>query len=156
VVEPISYELITLVKRLSARLHQNIDAQLKPYDLARSQYVMMYHLSITPGLSNTELAEKMMIEPATLSGIVDTLQAKGVIERIESPDDKRRKDITLTKHGLALLKKIPSPGPQVERTLLEGLTDKESKQFKDIGYKMLKNLENQIEKREEEKYAAKN
>ena len=148
-VEPVSYELITLIKRLAARLHQNIDAYLKPYDLARSQYIMMYYLSVEPNMSGSELCERMMVEPATLSGIVDSLQAKGLVERVERSDDKRRKDIRLTGTGQALLKKIPPPGPEVEHVLLTDLSDEQAEKFKEIGYKMLDNLEREPVKREE-------
>jgi len=149
-LEPASYELITLVKRLAVRLHQSIDARLRPYDLARSQYVMLYHLDAQTNLSATELAERMTVEPATLSGIVDTLQAKGLVERIERSDDKRRKDILLTNAGRELLHKIPPPGPEVEAILLEHIGEEGIMLFKRLGYTMIDNLEKEQARKENE------
>jgi DNA-binding MarR family transcriptional regulator len=154
-VEPASYELITLIKRLAALVHQNIDVLLKPYGLARTQYVALYHLAARPGIKGLELAEIMMLEPATLTGIVDTLQAKGLVERIERSDDKRRKDIMLTKAGRELLMKIPPPGPGVESVLLDSIPEADVEVFKESARKMLQNLENELAKREEQKHAAK-
>ncbi len=146
-VEPASYELITLIKRLSVRLHQSIDLSLKPYDMARSQYVMLYHLNAQSSLTGTELCERMMVEPATLSGIVDSLVSKGLVERVERTDDKRRKDIRLTVAGREQLKKIPPPGPVIEHILLKGVSKEENETFKRLCTKMLDNLENELDMR---------
>jgi DNA-binding MarR family transcriptional regulator len=103
-------------------------------------------------MTGGELAERMMVEPATLSGIVDALQSKGLVERIDRSDDKRRKDIRLTQTGQALLGKIPPPGPNMEAVLLSGLSPQQSATFKTLGNNMLKNLEDELE---DGKHAAK-
>jgi DNA-binding MarR family transcriptional regulator len=153
--EPVSYEFITLIKRLSGRLQQNIDAWLRPYGLARTQYVMLYYLHSQPGISGVELAEKMMIEPATLTSVVDVLQTKGLVERIDRTDDKRRKDIRLTESGEKLLREIPPPGPAMEAVLLDNLSHEQSDAFKNMGYRMLNNLEDELEKQGEGKHVSK-
>jgi DNA-binding MarR family transcriptional regulator len=147
-LEHTTYELITLIKRLAALLHQNIDAKLKPFGLARTQYSMMYHLHTHPDASTSELAERMMIEPATLSGIVDTLQAKGLVKRVDHASDKRRKDIRLTIKGIGVFGTISNPGPTIELIMLEGISYADCATIKSAGRQMVENLQNELKRQE--------
>src|ERR1700743_2167809 len=107
---------MSLIKRLAALLHQNVDLMLKPYELARTQYIVLRRLE--DGLHTaSELAASMQVEQATLSGLIETLETKGLVERAENADDKRRKDVQLTAAGRKLLTAIPPPGPAMERVL---------------------------------------
>lgn len=134
-----------LIRRLAILLYQNLDVRLKPYDLARTQYVVLHHLSANPGISTGELAEKMQVEPATLSGIADTLQAKGLVDRVSHTADKRRKDIRLTEKGERLFATIPPPGPAMEKVLLDGIDPTAAATMKAVGKQMLENLEKELE-----------
>jgi DNA-binding MarR family transcriptional regulator len=125
--EEASYELVALIKRQAALLHQNIDARLKPYGLARTQYV---------------------VEPATLSGIIDTLEAKGLVTRIEHTEDKRRKDVQLTDAGRIMVDTIPPPGPVMERILRQEVNPGDVHILKAVGQQMVRNLEQELQKQE--------
>lgn len=146
-----SSELITLIRRLAALLHQTIDARLKPYGLARTQYVMMQHLDAQPWISTVELAERMQIEPATLSGIADSLQAKGLVKRISHVTDKRRKDIRLTIKGIGLLLSIPPLGPDIEQIMLKGISVTYTEVMMSSILQIIKNLQNELIRLEEGK-----
>src|ERR1700733_4252581 len=104
--EDASQELVALIKRLAVLLYQNIDVRLKPYGLARTQYAVLKHVGEAGDLPTSELLAKLQVEPATLSGLIDTLEAKGLVVRVEHVRDKRRKDIRLTTAGRKLLDTI--------------------------------------------------
>lgn len=53
-----------------------------------------------------ELAAKCKCDPSTLTGVVDRLEAKGLVERRPSPSDRRVKVLTLTDEGHALRSQI--------------------------------------------------
>jgi len=146
--QPDSHELIGLIKRLAALVHQQVDALLKPHDLARTQYVVLRHLRERGGLATSELVAKLQVEPATLSGIVDALEAKGLVRRVERSDDKRRKDVQLTEAGRTLLANIPPPAPVVERTMLYGVNDYDAMRIRDVMEHMVDNLETELRKQE--------
>lgn len=139
--EASSYELITLIKRLYILLWQNIDLALRPYGLARTQYSVLYQLGTKGELPTAELRQRLQVEGATLSGVLDTLAAKGLIERVEQANDKRRKDICLTAAGRQLLKDIPPPAPKIEQAMLTGLDKAAIAQLKASGAAMTTNLE---------------
>lgn len=146
--EPESYELITLIKRLAALLHQNIDMWLKPYDLARTQYVILHNLRSTGSLPTSVLMERLQVEPGTLSGLLDTLETKGLVQRVEQAADKRRKDIQLTAAGRKLLAEIPPPGPVMERAMLRGIGAHDVLRVRETAELMLENLEDTLRKQE--------
>ncbi|MCM0082840.1 MarR family transcriptional regulator [Geomonas sp. Red32] len=64
------------------------------------------------------LAAGMYLRPATVVGIVDRLEAKGLVTRTRSQDDRRAVDLALTPKG----EEVVANAPQAAQTmLLKGL-----------------------------------
>src|SRR5262245_38523150 len=57
-------------------------------------------------VSLSELSHKMAATNSTVTGIVDRMVAAELVQREQSPDDRRVWKIKLTPHGRALAKKI--------------------------------------------------
>ena len=55
----------------------------------------------------SDLARQMYLRPATVVGILDRLEAKGVVTRTRSQKDRRTVDVELTQTGEALVAKAP-------------------------------------------------
>ncbi|WP_254910019.1 MarR family winged helix-turn-helix transcriptional regulator [Micromonospora sp. NBS 11-29] len=51
------------------------------------------------GISHREMAELCFVRPATLTGVVDTLERDGFVSRRRSPEDRRSIQLTLTDKG---------------------------------------------------------
>lgn len=146
--ERADYELLAIIKRLAVLVQQNIDLWLKPYDLARSQYAVMYNLRDVDSLAAGELASRLQVEPATMSGLIDTLEAKGLAKRIEQDGDKRRKYVRLTDAGREMVRTIPPPGPVMERALRSEIDADEVNTMKAVGHQMILNLEAELRRQE--------
>src|SRR5664279_2731733 len=56
---------------------------------------------------NAEISGKMMLTPATLVPVVDTLEEQGLVERRQDPDDRRRTPLFVTPAGRSLLERVP-------------------------------------------------
>jgi DNA-binding MarR family transcriptional regulator len=54
-----------------------------------------------------ELSRAMLVEPATLVNMVDTLERHGLLRRGADPHDRRRTPLELTEAGLAQLSQVP-------------------------------------------------
>jgi DNA-binding MarR family transcriptional regulator len=63
-----------------------------------------------PGWATThrDLARRCWIRPATLTGVVDTLERAGLVERVRDAEDRRQIWITLTPLGVERHKKLGS------------------------------------------------
>ncbi|WP_433289114.1 MarR family winged helix-turn-helix transcriptional regulator [Micromonospora sp. CA-244673] len=65
--------------------------------------------------THREMAERCFVRPATLTGIVDTLERDGFVARRRDPDDRRSVQLSLTdkgrEHALAIIDLIHSNRP---------------------------------------------
>ncbi|MFA5817808.1 MAG: MarR family transcriptional regulator [Bacteroidales bacterium] len=74
------------------------------------------------------IKDRMLDKSSDVSRIIDRLYEKGYIDRNENPDDRRQKDIAITKKGLELLDKMVDCEKKVDM-LLENLTPDEVKEL---------------------------
>lgn len=78
---------------------------------------------------------------ATVAEILGLMEKNGLIERVSNSTDARLKQIILTQKSLEIEKSIKKEVKEVEKTLKEGLTEDEIKQFMGTLHKMSANLE---------------
>jgi len=81
-------------------------AHIRSLDLTPPQFDIVATLGNTPGMSPKELGEKTLITKGTLTGVVDRLADKGLVQRSASTSDKRSQLIQLTAPGEALFARI--------------------------------------------------
>jgi DNA-binding MarR family transcriptional regulator len=67
--------------------------------LTRSQVKAMFILLGRPGQTATELGEAMRMTKASLTGILDALEAEGLVQRSGDRSDRRRSPVSLTAAG---------------------------------------------------------
>ncbi len=58
------------------------------------------------GLRQAALAERMSVEPMTLVGFLDRLEARGLVERVSDPCDRRAKTVHLTPAATGLVERF--------------------------------------------------
>jgi MarR family transcriptional regulator, organic hydroperoxide resistance regulator len=75
---------------------------LEPMGLTHPQYLVMLALWEAEPLRVSELADRLSLEPATLSPLLKRLEAGGLVARRREPGDERAVAVTLTPAGRAL------------------------------------------------------
>ena len=65
------------------------DQRARLMDMTRAQWVILAWLELRPGISQTELAELIDVEPITVARLVDRLESRGLVERRHDPSDRR-------------------------------------------------------------------
>jgi DNA-binding MarR family transcriptional regulator len=85
-------------------------AHVAGFDLTSVQYAAMEAIASQPGIDATRLSELIAFDKATLGGVLDRLEAKGLVARQPSRQDRRVKSVTLTHAGGKLLESV---GPHV-------------------------------------------
>src|SRR5262245_56412714 len=58
------------------------------------------------GLRISDLSEKLLIQPPSVTGVVDRLERAGLVERKQDPDDLRATLVGLTRSGCQLVKNV--------------------------------------------------
>ncbi|HLK45896.1 MAG TPA: MarR family transcriptional regulator [Acidimicrobiales bacterium] len=75
--------------------------------------------------SQHAIAERLGIPASTMVGLVDGLEAKGLVERAQHRSDRRAHVLTLTRQGAGVLRRAEALGVQRERELCAGLSEAE-------------------------------
>ena len=86
--------------------------ECRAFDLTPVQYAALVAIQTHPEIDATRLSAVIAFDRSTLGSVIERLQAKGLIERAPSVEDRRVKLLTITKPGAALLRDIM---PSVER-----------------------------------------
>jgi MarR family 2-MHQ and catechol resistance regulon transcriptional repressor len=72
---------------------------VRQHDLTPAQFDLIATLGNTAGMSCKDLGEKTLITKGTLTGVIDRLEQKGLVERERNTDDKRSYLVQLTPAG---------------------------------------------------------
>jgi len=89
--------------RVLARLTRVVESALGDDDLSLSQYRLLAFLSQGDWAASA-LADRLQVSRPSITGLVDGLVKRGLVERRPSPDDRRRIDHVLTVDGRAALR----------------------------------------------------
>jgi DNA-binding MarR family transcriptional regulator len=77
-------------------------AAVAEVDLAPAQARALHELDLERPISMRELAERLKSDPSNVTGLVDRLEARGLVERRAHPSDRRIKGLALTAAGAKL------------------------------------------------------
>lgn len=93
------------------------------------------------GMSSRELADRMGIRPASLTEMLNRLEADGILTRQPDPADQRRNRIFIQEKGYVLLKKMKAVRQTEREHINRSLTLDEQEQFVALCEKLTKSLE---------------
>ena len=99
---PALRELVSTYQAFEAYSARHIRA----LGLTPAQFDIIATLGNTPGMPLKELGEKSLITKGTLTGVVDRLTDKQLVQRIASPSDGRSQIVQLTRQGEELFARI--------------------------------------------------
>ena len=105
--------------------HNLLDERLRFSGQTQPRWRVLAWAQIQPGISQTELAERMSVTSATLVGIIDGLVRMGLIERRESGDDRRIKELHLTPAAHPIIEQISREVTAIRKALLKNVSREE-------------------------------
>ena len=119
-----------LIRRLWTANFPRVMAVCAEFDLAKQQAIALVNLEPDEPKPMSELAAQMFCDASNITGIVDRLEARGLVERRSAPVDRRVKALSVTTAGAAVrarlverLYQVPPAiaelSPAERRTLLE-------------------------------------
>ena len=104
-----------------------IDETFKPLNVTRSQAWLLAYLSRSDGATQSALAEQMNLGKVAVGGLVDRLEANGMIERRAHPNDRRVNNIFLTDTGRKVVQGMRKLTLTANKDMLQGIKMKELK-----------------------------
>lgn len=106
----------------TSRLRRVIyNAALKPAGVTRSQAWVLAYLSRKDGMAQSDLAGQLDLGKVALGGLVDRLEAAGLVERRADAHDRRMKRIFLTAVGRKVVNKMRSISGPTNAEILAGI-----------------------------------
>ncbi len=109
------------------------DRHIRSMGLTPPQFDVIAELGGTAGMTCVELAQSTLLAKASLTGIIDRLVQKGLVERRTVPDDRRATNVRLTKQGERLFRSSFPAQANVMRPFFErALTKQEVQHMRDM------------------------
>lgn len=112
----------TLMADVSRLLRRRFEDAAKPFGVTLPQWKALSTIHKQDGITQVALSAHLDIDAMTLSGILDRLEKRGMIERFVHPDDSRAKLTRLTPSGQELVKQTSAIGTTVFEQAIRGLS----------------------------------
>ncbi|MFE4336105.1 MarR family winged helix-turn-helix transcriptional regulator [Streptomyces sp. NPDC056831] len=96
--DPLTLEVVELIGTVVARYYEEYDEAAAAHSLTGAQARVLGLLSLEP-MPMRKIAQKLKCEPSNITGIVDRLETRGLVERRPDPADRRVKLAAPTEKG---------------------------------------------------------
>ncbi len=93
------------------------------------QYAILQTVRDQPGCDQRTLAGRIALDTSTTAGVVDRLEARGLLRRRVSPEDRRVRLLALTPAGELLLAQTQPGMARTQERILEPLNPEQRQQF---------------------------
>jgi len=130
-----------LMKRILTFMAGEIDRGLEPQGLTHAQWVPLFKLHLGEVSTAAELARECTLDAGAMTRTLDRLEAKGLVKRIRSSQDRRVVNLELTEDGRATASQIPAVLCQVQNAFLQPLSVTEWQQLKSLLRRVLDNAQ---------------
>jgi DNA-binding MarR family transcriptional regulator len=133
-------EAYTLLRQVNSMLDTYNRYDLRNEELTVPQFAILSHA--TPeGVPLSEISARMLCDNSNLTGIVDRLISKGLVERRPDPQDRRVSLICLTSQGADKLRRIRPRHYASVRERLRALSQTEVQQLRTLLQSLYEDLQ---------------
>ncbi|MFG1350665.1 MarR family winged helix-turn-helix transcriptional regulator [Xanthobacter autotrophicus] len=144
---PLGFVLVDAARLYRARIDRAFEGA--GLGLTAGEARTLAHVDFHPGLKQSALAEKMNVEPMTLVGFLDRLEAAGLVMRETDPKDRRAKIVTLTPEATPLVAGVMSAAATARREATCGFSEAEQALLRDLLLRLRENLAREHRARDE-------
>lgn len=88
-MEQLQNDLPFVLHDVARLMRTRFDQRARSWGMTRAQCVTLMKLKCRPGMSQTELAAILEVEPITVARLIDRLEQSGMVERRADPSDRR-------------------------------------------------------------------
>ncbi|MBI1181231.1 MAG: MarR family transcriptional regulator [Alphaproteobacteria bacterium] len=114
-----------LVHDIGRLMRREFDRRVRDMGFTRSQWRVLAHLRRVEGINQSQLADRMDVEPITLVRLLDKLEGAGYVERRADPQDRRAYMLFLTPKARPLINRLETISEELRSEILGDLTPRE-------------------------------
>lgn len=122
--------MVFLLGKAYQKAHSDFNRRLRPYGLTNMQHLVLEGLWYQPGMTATELSRLLILDKATLSGVLERMSDTGWIVREPHPEDRRVQRIYPSDHANRLKPELIAKRQEANQEILEAFTPEERLLFK--------------------------
>ena len=119
-----------LLTKVNTQMRKRLDAELAGEELTCAQWLVLMKLAYGGQSTAAELAEALNQDTGAITRMIDRLEAKGLLRRSRSTQDRRVVELELTEAGQACKPCLPKPGINVLNHALRDFSVEEVAQLK--------------------------
>lgn len=127
-------KLKTLIILFKAQetVERSVKKSLECSNLTVNEFAAMEALYTKHCLTTQELIDAVLIPNSSMTYVLDTLKAKGYIQRIRKPEDKRIQSISLTESGNKVFEDVYQHHYEYMKEIFEVLDPEEEVQLQEL------------------------
>ena len=111
-----------LMGAIGAHVQIRFAELLEPLGLLPAHFGVLRRISVHEGATQQEIADALRQRRAAMVGLVDELEAKGLVQRRRHPVDRRANALHITTAGRRLIAKVSASSAVLEDDVLAPLT----------------------------------
>ncbi len=110
------------LRRAQVAVFQHFAQTMGEADITPGQFGVLSVIAGNAGLSQTQLGNALGIDRSTVVAVIDRLEARGLVMRAASPNDRRSHALRLSQSGLQLVQRLEAMVRAHERHIARELS----------------------------------
>jgi DNA-binding MarR family transcriptional regulator len=105
----------------------NVGEQLfRKFDLTEAQFNVLFSLKYNPHrVTQSDLGKRLVVTRASVTSVLDRLEAKGLVARVDVPENRRIYHVVLTDRGRELIDDVEPLYREKIHHAMEGLSEQD-------------------------------
>lgn len=116
------HETVINIVHTANRLSQAGAALFRGYDLTEAQFNLLFVLKYSKGnVTQSDLGNRLVVTRASITSLVDKMEEKGLVQRLDVPGNRRIHHVVFTAQGRSLLEEIEPHYRKLVHGMVSGL-----------------------------------
>lgn len=129
-----------IINRLATLNRQDSNQRLKQYNLTGNEGTVLMILKHHPEIYQEDIIKELQIDKSAVTRLLQNMENKNLIRRIQSPEDKRYYLIVITKQGLEKQELVDNIFSKKDKDIVTGLSEYEQVELR----RMLEVIKNNL------------
>ncbi|MEK4877034.1 MULTISPECIES: MarR family winged helix-turn-helix transcriptional regulator [Paenibacillus] len=122
-----------LLIRVSLEMKKSLTKKLLLYNVTAPQWAVLKDISIhLEGTTPAMIAERTYSDRPTITGILERLKAKGLLDIRDNPNDKRSNLVFITDSGMIIKNQIEVLSDEIMDNALKNISEQEMSTFMNV------------------------
>lgn len=117
------------LRQLSNEVSGSFAARMEKHGVSVANWVVLRVLYDHEALALKDIVTEVGVDQGSLSRMVDRLLARGLVERVESAEDRRAVSISLTREGRQLVPRLAHEASENDRIFFASLPTRKREEF---------------------------